>query len=96
MGGALTFAGLVVFTLHSHGVASFDPWTALVVFAPLALLGLLRLIVRGIEGARTWGTIALLLGLLGIGLLFYLEYSGALVHVMTRPDRPDVAEAYRV
>jgi hypothetical protein len=93
MGGALTFAGLVACTLRSHGgFAPFDPWLALIVFIPLTLVGLVRLLFLKPDRARTWAVLAIVLGLLGVGLLFYLEYSGSLVHVMMRPDRSSQLE----
>jgi hypothetical protein len=97
MGGALTFAGLVAFTLRSRdGFAPFDPWLALAVFIPLSLAGLIRLLFLKVDRARTWAVLAIALGILGIGLLFYLEYSGSLVHVMMCPDRSAHVEHFNV
>jgi hypothetical protein len=88
MGGALTFGGLVACTLRSQGgFASFNPWLALIVFIPLSLAGVVRLLFLKVDKAKTWAVLAIVLGILGVGLLFYLEYSGRLVHVMMRPDR---------
>jgi hypothetical protein len=93
MGGALTFAGLVAFTLQSHdGFSPFDPWLALIVFVPLSLVGVVRLLFLKVDRARTWAVLAIFLGILGVGLLFYLEYSGSLVHVLMRPDRSEQME----
>lgn len=93
MGGALTFAGLVACALNSRdGLAAFDPWLALIVFIPLVLVGVIRLLFLKTDLARIWAVLAIVLGILGAALLFYLEYSGRLVHVRMRPDPPLGAE----
>lgn len=75
-------------------MASFDPWLALLVFVPLFLVGLVRLIFLRNGGARTWAVLALVLGILGVGLLFYLDHSGRLVHLDMRPVRAVDREGY--
>ena len=75
-------------------MAAFDPWLALVVFVPLIVVGLVRLIFLRSGGAGTWAVLALVLGILGVALLFYLDSSGRLVHLDMRPERAVDWEEY--
>jgi|TARA_B100000959_G_C14994041_1_gene629320 peptidoglycan/LPS O-acetylase OafA/YrhL len=79
--GLAAIVGILIYAFQNDsGHTGFDPYTTLVVFVPVVLAGILRLVMqRGNTAARWCALCAVLVGITGVVLLVYLDQSNTLL-----------------
>lgn len=79
-GVALILAIIAYAVKNDSGHTGMNPYLGLWLFIPIALAGIVRLFVfRRAPGAKWLGLASLLAGVLGIGLLVYLDVTDTLL-----------------
>ncbi len=81
LAGLAAIVGILVYAFQNDsGHTSFDPYAALVVFVPVALAGILRLVLQRSNTAARWCALcAVLIGIAGVALLVFLDQSNTLL-----------------
>ena len=82
-----TFTGIAVIGLlvlyliqNDSGHTGFDPYLALFAFVPITIVGLAHLAFLRFGGLAGWfATLAIIVGISGMGLLVYLDRSNTLL-----------------
>lgn len=82
-----TFTGIAVIGLlvlyliqNDSGHTGFDPYLALFAFVPITIVGLAHLLVPRLRLLAGWfATLAIIVGISGMGLLVYLDRSNTLL-----------------
>ncbi len=79
--GLATLAAILIYTVQNETHhTGLDPYLALVVFAPVAVIGIAHLaLVRSAGAARWCALLTFVIGIAGVGLLVYLDQSNTLL-----------------
>ncbi len=87
--GLAAVGGIVWYAAQNDsGHTGANPWLALVVFVPAALVGVLHLVARRHRRLPAWpGMAAMVIGCGGVGLLVYLDWSNTLLEYGVWLDR---------
>ena len=81
LAGLAAITAIVIYTVQNDsGHTGFNPYLALAMFVPVAVVGILHLaILRSSGAARLFAIFAIVIGIAGVGLLIYLDQSNTLV-----------------
>lgn len=88
LGGSAIVLIVVYATFNSSTHTSWEPFSSLILFVPVSCFGAVSMAIgRRVRGNMLPGACALMIGLAGVGLIFYLDRTDRLVQYERWLDR---------